>query len=247
MNGSGSHHTWGVLGYWLSARIRFFNMLGWTPVMHNPDSWEGWYWGAAHHWGQTARNGGGETYGTVEDLLKHAEMVVFWSSDPEATSGVYGAHDGTIRRQWLKDLGIPLVHIDPYHNHTASWMGGKWLAPRPGTDSALVLAIAHVWMTEGLYDAEYVAERTDRASRSGGPTCSARRTASPRRRSGRRPRPACPRATCGRSRARGAGRRRTSPPAASSASAAPAAPPTAPTGPAAWSASWPCRASASPA
>jgi molybdopterin guanine dinucleotide-containing S/N-oxide reductase-like protein len=160
MNGSGSHHTWGVLGYWLSARIRFFNTIGWTPVMHNPDSWEGWYWGASHHWGQTARNGGGETYGTVEDCLKHCEMVVFWSSDPEATSGVYGAHDGTIRRQWLKDLGIPFVHIDPYFNHTASFMGGKWLSPRPGTDSAMVLAIAHVWMTEGLYDREYVAERT---------------------------------------------------------------------------------------
>ena len=160
MNGSGSHHTWGVLGYWLSARIRFFNMVGWSPVMHNPDSWEGWYWGAAHHWGQSARNGGGETYGTVEDLLKHAEMVVFWSSDPEATSGVYGAHDGTVRRQWLKDLGIPCVHIDPFHNHTAQLLGGKWIAPRPGTDSALVLAIAHVWMTEGLYDEEYVAERT---------------------------------------------------------------------------------------
>ena len=160
MNGSGSHHTWGVLGYWLSARIRFFNMVGWSPVMHNPDSWEGWYWGAAHHWGQSARNGGGETYGTVEDLLKHAEMVVFWSSDPEATSGVYGAHDGTVRRQWLKDLDIPCVHIDPFHNHTAQLLGGKWIAPRPGTDSAMVLAIAHVWMTEGLYDEEYVAERT---------------------------------------------------------------------------------------
>ena len=161
MNGSGSHHTWGVLGYWLSARIRFFNMVGWSPVMHNPDSWEGWYWGAAHHWGQSARNGGGETYGTVEDLLKHAEMVVFWSSDPEATSGVYGAHDGTVRRQWLKELGIPCVHIDPFHNHTAQFLGGKWIAPRPGTDSAMVLAIAHVWMTEGLYDEQYVAERTE--------------------------------------------------------------------------------------
>ena len=161
MNGSGSHHTWGVLGYWLSARIRFFNMVGWSPVMHNPDSWEGWYWGASHHWGQTARNGGGETYGTVEDLLKHAEMVVFWSSDPEATSGVYGAHDGTIRRLWLKELGIPCVHIDPFHNHTAQFLGGKWIAPRPGTDSAMVLAIAHVWLTEGLYDEQYVAERTE--------------------------------------------------------------------------------------
>ena len=53
MNGSGSHHTWGNLGYWLSARMRFFNTIGYTPVVHNPDSWEGWYWGAAHHWGQT--------------------------------------------------------------------------------------------------------------------------------------------------------------------------------------------------
>ncbi|MCL6477880.1 MAG: molybdopterin-dependent oxidoreductase [Peptococcaceae bacterium] len=160
MNGSGSHHTWGNLGYWLSARLRFFNNIGWTPVVHNPDSWEGWFWGATHHWGQSARNGGGETYGTVEDCLKNCEMVVFWSSDPEATSGVYAAHEGTVRRQWLKDLGIKIVHIDPYYNHTAALLGGKWLAPRPGTGSALVLGIAYVWITEGLYDREYVAERT---------------------------------------------------------------------------------------
>src|SRR5680860_164214 len=160
MNGSGSHHTWGHLGYWLSARIRFFNSIGWTPVHHNPDSWEGWFWGAMHHWGQSARNGGGETYGTVEDLLKHAEMVVFWSADPEATSGVYGAHEGTVRRRWLKELGIPMVHIDPFYNHTAALLEGKWLAPRPGTDSALVLALAYVWITEDRYDKQYVADRT---------------------------------------------------------------------------------------
>ncbi|WP_005037604.1 molybdopterin-dependent oxidoreductase [Holophaga foetida] len=160
LNGSGSHHTWGAIGYWLSARLRFFNTLGFTPVGHNPDSWEGWYWGASHHWGQTAHNGGGETYNTVEDLMQNSEMVVFWSSDPEATSGVYGAGDGTIRRQWLKDLNIPVVHIDPYYNHTAALFPGKWLAPKPGTDNAMVLAIAYVWITEDLYDKEYVATRT---------------------------------------------------------------------------------------
>ncbi len=160
MNGSGSHQNWGAIGYWLSARIRFFNLIGWTPIIHNPDSWEGWYWGAIHHWGQSTRLGGGETFSTVEDCLKHAEMIVFWSSDPEATGGVYGAQEGTIRRRWLKELGIPLVHIDPFFNHTAAWLGGKWLAPRPGTDSALVLAIAYVWITENLYDKKYVFERT---------------------------------------------------------------------------------------
>ena len=160
LNGSGSHHTWGILGYWLSARIRFFNSIGFTPVVHNPDSWEGWYWGAMHHWGYSMRLGGAETYGTVEDCLKNCEMVVFWSSDPEATSGVYGAFEGTVRRQWLKELGIKMVHIDPFYNHTAALLGGKWLAPRPATGNALGLAIAYVWITEGLYDKEYVAKRT---------------------------------------------------------------------------------------
>jgi trimethylamine-N-oxide reductase (cytochrome c) len=161
MNGSGSHHTWGALGYWLSGRIRFFNTIGSTSIVHNPDSWEGWFWGAMHHWGFSAHNGGGETYGTVEDCLKNAEMIVFWSADPEATSGVYGAHEGTVRRQWLKELGIKMVHVDPFYNHTAAWLGGKWLAPLPGTDSAMVLAIAYVWITEGLYDKEYVTKNTE--------------------------------------------------------------------------------------
>jgi molybdopterin guanine dinucleotide-containing S/N-oxide reductase-like protein len=160
MNGSGSHHMWGILGYWLSARNRFFNSIGFTPIAHNPDSWEGWHWGAMHHWGNSMRLGGSETYGTVEDLLKECEMVVFWSSDPEATSGVYGAFEGTVRRQWLKDLGIKLVHIDPFYNHTAALFGGKWLAPRPATGNALALAIAYVWITEDLYDKKYVATRT---------------------------------------------------------------------------------------
>ncbi|MCE5253395.1 MAG: molybdopterin-dependent oxidoreductase [Actinomycetia bacterium] len=160
MSGAGSHHTWGAIGYWLSVRMRFLNSVGWTPIVGNPDSWEGWLWGAVHHWGQSGRLGGGETYSTVEDLLQNAEMIVFWSSDPEATSGIYGAQEGTVRRVWLKELGIPMVHIDPYFNHTAGWLGGTWLAPRPGTDSAMILAIAYVWITEGLFDREYVAERT---------------------------------------------------------------------------------------
>ena len=64
----GSHHTWGNIGYYLSALYRFANAVGMTRVHHNPDSWEGWYWGAVHHWGYTLRVGQSETYGTVEDL-----------------------------------------------------------------------------------------------------------------------------------------------------------------------------------
>ncbi|EME68157.1 anaerobic dehydrogenase [Paramagnetospirillum caucaseum] len=160
MGTHGSHHTWGNLGYYISSAFKFFNTIGYTKVAHNPDSWEGWYWGAMHHFGYSMRLGQTETYNCVEDLMQEAEMVVFWSADPETTSGSYAAFEGTSRRQWLKDLDIEVVHIDPYYNNTATLIGGKWLAPKPGTDPAMAFAIAHVWLTEGLYDKKFVAERT---------------------------------------------------------------------------------------
>ncbi len=155
-----SHHNWGNVGYWLSALYRFANSVGHTKINHNPDSWEGWFWGAVHHWGNTMRFGPTSPYGTMQDLLDEAELVVFWSSDPEATSGAYAGHEGTVRRQWLKTLGIECIHIDPYYNHTAAFLGGRWIAPRPGTDTALALAIAYVWIQEGLYDRWFVENRT---------------------------------------------------------------------------------------
>ncbi len=151
-----SHHAWGNIGYYLSALRKFENAVGMTEVHHNPDSWEGWYWGATHHWGGSMRVGQSETYGTVEDLLKEAEMVVFWSSNPESNSGAYGALEGTIRRQWLIEAGIKIVHIDPYFNDSIQLLGGKWIAPRPTSSPALAIAIAYVWITEGTYDKAYV-------------------------------------------------------------------------------------------
>jgi len=153
---NGSHHQWGNLGHYLSAFNRFWNLVGTTRLMHSPDSWEGWFWGAMHHWGNSLRLGCPEFYGTVEDCLKEAEMIVFWSSDPDTTYGF----EGSRRREWARQLGIKMVHIDPYLNHTAAHLGGKWIAPKAGTDPALAQALCHVWITEGLYDKEFVEKRT---------------------------------------------------------------------------------------
>ena len=158
----GSHHTWGNIGYYLSALFRFANAVGMTRIHHNPDSWEGWYWGAVHHWGHTLRVGQSETYGTVEDCLQNCDMIVSWAADPESTSGSYGAQEGTTRRQWLKDpkLGIKVVHVDPYFNATAQFLPGKWFAPKPTTSVAMAMAIAYVWIKEDLYDKSYVETHT---------------------------------------------------------------------------------------
>ena len=155
-----SHHQWGNVGYYISALTRFANLIGFTRVHQNPDSWEGWYWGALHHYGNAMRIGVAGAYGTVEDCLKECEMIVFWSGDPEALGSAYGGSEGTQRRGWARQLGIEFVHIAPNLTATAQLFGGKWVPVRPGTDPALALAIMHVWVVEGLYDKEYVATKT---------------------------------------------------------------------------------------
>ena len=155
-----SHHLWGNIGYRFSAYFRFMNLVGFTYAEHNPDSWEGWHWGGIHMWGNSHRLGIPEQYDLLEDALKHTEMIVFWSSDPESTSGIYAAFESTPRRFWLQELGVKMVFVDPYFNHTAGLFSDKWFSPRLGTDVAFGLAIAFTWLTEGLYDKQYVADRT---------------------------------------------------------------------------------------
>jgi len=155
-----SHHNWGIVGYKMGPFSRFMNMLNYTPVLDNPDSWEGWHWGATHMYGFYWRLGMPEQFDLLEDALKYAEMIVLWSSDPDSTRGTYSGQESAIWRIWLKEKGVKVVCIDPYYNYTNALMDGTWLPVRPGGDTPLAMAIAYVWLTEGTYDKEYIKEKT---------------------------------------------------------------------------------------
>jgi trimethylamine-N-oxide reductase (cytochrome c) len=155
-----SHHNWGIVGYKMGPFARFMNMMEFTPVLDNPDSWEGWHWGASHTYGFFWRLGMPEPYDMLGDALQNAEMIVYWSNDPDSTRGTYSGQDSALWRQWLKEKGVKMVFIDPFYNYTNAVMGGKWIAPRMGTDTAIAMAIAFVWITEDTYNKEYVANRT---------------------------------------------------------------------------------------
>ena len=155
-----SHHNWGIVGYKMGPFTRFMNMMEYTPVLDNPDSWEGWHWGASHTYGFFWRLGMPEPYDMLSDALQNAEMIVFWSNDPDTTRGTYSGQDSSLWRLWLKEKGVKMVFIDPFYNYTNAVMGGKWIAPRQGTDTAIAMAIAHTWIVEDTYNKQYVADRT---------------------------------------------------------------------------------------
>lgn len=155
-----SHHQWGNINYYLSALMRFGNAIGVTRVVLNPDSWEGWYWGAMHHHGNSFRAGGTTGYGTLIDAMEECEQIVYWAADPESQLGGYAGTEPSQRRLWAKDLGIKNIHINPHYCPTAALTGGKWIPIIPGTDTALAMSLMHVWITEDTYDHHFVENRS---------------------------------------------------------------------------------------
>lgn len=55
--------------------------------------------------------------------------------------------------------GCKLVVLDPRFTKTAS-LADEWYPIRPGTDMAFFLAVAHVLISENLYDKNFIAEKT---------------------------------------------------------------------------------------
>jgi anaerobic selenocysteine-containing dehydrogenase len=94
------------------------------------------------------------------DIVKHSDLVLFWGCDPETTP--WGP-DGQMASRvcyFMTEIGIKSVYICPDLNYGAAVHADKWIPVLPGTDAALRLAIAYVWITEGTYDKEYIATHT---------------------------------------------------------------------------------------
>ena len=98
MSRCSSHHNWGSIGYRTGTWARFFNLIGFTDILDNPDSWEGWHWGATHTYGFYWRLGMPEQYDLLEDALKNTDLVIHWGNDPDTTCGTYAGRESAIWR-----------------------------------------------------------------------------------------------------------------------------------------------------
>jgi trimethylamine-N-oxide reductase (cytochrome c) len=137
-------------------------MGGYTQQIRNPDSWEGWYWGAKHVWG-CEPEGLASEYQTnlYPDISKNTDMILFQGCDPETTPWGFGGGQMVSRLcYWFTELDIKQVYICPDVNYAAAIHANKWIPILPNTDAAMHLAIAYIWITEGTYDKKYIATHT---------------------------------------------------------------------------------------
>ena len=90
------------------------------------------------------------------DVLANSKLVIFWSNDPSWKSYTTLVQN-TIFQQW-KAAGIKMIVVDAFmHNDTAAIFADQYIAPLPGTDEAMLAAIANVWINTGTYNKSWVA------------------------------------------------------------------------------------------
>jgi len=122
------HLSGGCLGHWNSYSWAAINVA--TPTV----------------WGTLV------TGNQRQDWL-NSKLILMWGWNPAEM------RDGTNTDFFVKlarERGTRTICIDPRHTLTAQALADEWVPIRPGTDAALMTAMAHVIVAEGLYDAELV-------------------------------------------------------------------------------------------
>ena len=91
-----------------------------------------------------------------QTIARHSELVVAFGGMPLKNAQV--AYGGVARHRTREGLeacrqaGVEFLNIGPVKNDTADFLRAEWLTPRPNTDVALMLGLAHTLVKEGLAD-----------------------------------------------------------------------------------------------
>ncbi len=102
------------------------------------------------------------TYGTpatsnTRDELLNSRLIIMWGWNPADTV----LHTNTA---WYlpqaREAGIEIISIDPRYTSTAALFASRWIPIRPGTDTAMLIAMAHVIIREGLQNQNFLDKYT---------------------------------------------------------------------------------------
>ena len=125
---------------------RLFNFLGGSLGFYNSYSWAAISKATPYVFGTNI------TGNQRQDWI-NSKYIIMWSWNP------CEMRDGTNSEYFLKkakENGAKIICIDPRMSMSAVSLADEWIPIRPGTDTALMSAMAYVMITENLYDKEFV-------------------------------------------------------------------------------------------
>ncbi len=94
-------------------------------------------------------------------IARHARLVVlFGGANPKNAQVSLGGTGDHAIQGWMEELarrGVAVVNVSPIRDDGPEETAPEWLPIRPNTDTALLLALTHTLLAEGLHDAAFLA------------------------------------------------------------------------------------------
>jgi anaerobic dimethyl sulfoxide reductase subunit A len=98
--------------------------------------------------------GSGFAANSIEDIV-NSKLVVMFGNNPAATR-MSGGGIVYVMQQLKAQSDVKVIVIDPRLSDSVVSMADEWVPIRPGTDAALVNALAYVLITEDLHDQDFL-------------------------------------------------------------------------------------------
>lgn len=92
------------------------------------------------------------------DDLMNSKLVVLWADNPMVTRN--GGKGEGYHHLMAKENGTKYIVVDPRMTDSVIALEADWVPINPGTDVALISALAYVMIEEDLYDKDFVATHT---------------------------------------------------------------------------------------
>ncbi|HEX6142167.1 MAG TPA: molybdopterin-dependent oxidoreductase, partial [Geminicoccaceae bacterium] len=97
-------------------------------------------------------------------IAEHGGLVVMFGGVPlknaQVNSGGVTAHGLRAALETARGNGVRFVYLGPLEDDAAPFLDARWLQPRPNTDTAVMLGIAHTLVEEGLEDRPFLERYT---------------------------------------------------------------------------------------
>lgn len=95
-----------------------------------------------------------------ESIAQACQLFVAFGGVPlkngQISQGGLGRHVQKAGLLAAHEAGVRFVNVSPLRSDLMEEAGAEWLAPRPSTDTALMLSLAHVLLEEGLCDRAFL-------------------------------------------------------------------------------------------
>jgi anaerobic dimethyl sulfoxide reductase subunit A len=96
---------------------------------------------------------GTDLTGNTPDNFPRSRLIIMWGWNP--TVSRFGSQTAYYLSQ-AKKAGTRIICVDPRYTDSAKVLAEQWVPIIPGTDAALLIAMAYVMIEENLYDHDFI-------------------------------------------------------------------------------------------